>query len=198
MTENKTERRAPKGDVFTTFFEYFELLIYAVVIALVMITFFFRIGFVDGSSMENTMDDGDCYLVSNLFYQPKRGDIVVFEPDPEIIGTKAGIKEVLYVKRVIAVGGDHVKIKVNEDKTTSVFINGAEIDEPYLDLWQVTDPRNGTDTLEIDVPEGQFFALGDNRIVSKDSRLIGCIDNRRLIGRVLFRFSPLSKIGVVQ
>lgn len=186
------------------FLEIIETLLVAAVAAVLILTLIFRTGFVSGQSMANTMHNNDRYIVSNLFYTPKAGDIVVFEPDPEQIGKAAGSEETLYVKRVIATEGQHLQIKKDETGNYAVYVDGKKLQEDYLDEWQTTLPnpylsaQSTQDDLDIIVPEGQFFAMGDNRLNSKDSRIIGCIDNRRLVGKVLFRFYPFDKIGFIE
>lgn len=159
----------------------------AVILAVVILlfTFVFRIIGVDGDSMNPTLEDRDWMVVSNLFYEPKYGDIVIltkdsFMPDP-------------IVKRVIATEGQVVDI----DFTTGVVtIDGAVLDEPYI-----AEPTKRNLGLEFPavVPEDCIFVMGDNRNHSSDSRdpSLGMINKQYIIGRLLFRVFPLNKIGAV-
>ena len=94
-----------------------------------------------------------------------------------------------YIKRVIAVEGNHVEIKDNK-----VFINGKELEEEYLSDDVVTESQVFTDFI---VPEGYVFAIGDNRTKSKDCRELGCIPVDKVEGIVVLRFWPLDVFGKV-
>lgn len=182
---------------FATFLDLLETVIYALAISMVLLTMVLRVGGVSGSSMQSTLENGDWYVVSNLFYTPQRGDIVVFEPDPAVLEGHRDEKETLFVKRIIALEGDVVDIRKNEETgICEVYVNDEKLDEPYLDDWQTTVPRN----MEFPhtVAKNCLFVLGDNRIVSNDSRSIGDVDARRLVGRILIRIAPLNKFGAVE
>lgn len=118
-----------------------------------------------GQSMANTLYDGEYIVVSKLEYtfgQPERGDIVVFHPPHQ--------KKDYYIKRIIGVPGDTVRLKNGR-----VFVNGKEMTEPYIREQVITcivafmqDCPN--DDKVYTVPEGKYFVLGDNRNGSSDSR----------------------------
>ena len=100
------------------------------------------------------------------------------------------IGKMSYIKRVIAVQGDHIKIEDGK-----VYLNYEELDEPYL--------RDGVKTesnliTELTVPEGYVFAMGDNREHSTDCRAFGCIPVDKIESKVLFRFWPFSKFGKIE
>ena len=94
-----------------------------------------------------------------------------------------------YIKRVIALEGDHVRI---EDNT--VYVNGEPLDESYLQPDVITESDVFYDFI---VPEGHFFAMGDNRTKSTDCREIGCIPFEKLEGIVCFRFWPFDAFGKI-
>lgn len=94
-----------------------------------------------------------------------------------------------YIKRVIALAGDHVKIENN-----TVYVNGIPQEEKYLKADVVTESEVFYDFI---VPEGYFFAMGDNRTKSTDCRSIGCIPLEKLEGIVCFRFWPFSDFGSI-
>lgn len=94
-----------------------------------------------------------------------------------------------YIKRVIALPGEHVEIKDNK-----VYINGEQLDEPYLASSVVTTPLDG-EFFDLLVPEGYIFAMGDNRPQSTDCRSFGCIPIDKIEGKVWIRFWPLNKFG---
>lgn len=127
-----------------------------------------------GSSMVNTLHDGELIIVSKVEYyfgDPERGDIVVFHPPHD--------EEEYYIKRVIGVPGDEVEIKGGE-----VYVNGEMVDEDYLKEGTKTCLTAHLRSCETDdqvfkVPEGEFFVLGDNRHGSSDSRAWVNSDNQR-------------------
>lgn len=133
-----------------------------------------------GKSMNGTLDSGDV-VVSIKTSDLKTGDVVAFYYNNNIL-----------VKRVIANPGDWVDI----DKDGNVFVNNVKLDEPYLD-----EKAYGETNIELpyQVPEGKIFVMGDNRLVSIDSRntAIGCISEEQIVGKIVYRVWPLSQIGPV-
>ena len=96
-----------------------------------------------------------------------------------------------YIKRVIALPGEHVEIKEGK-----VYINGEELDEPYLKDDVITEPTGVLN--DFIVPENTVFAMGDNREGSKDCRAFGCIPLEKIESKVVIRFWPLNKFGKVE
>lgn len=199
---NDTENNLPKEDVtelpkkntrkktvLGELFDAFEAVVIAMVIAFLTLTIVFRTGYVDGDSMVSTLSNNDRYIISGLFYTPKQGDIIVFQPEKEYESNNN-----LWVKRVIAVGGQEVNIIDGY-----VYVDGEKIDEPYLNENNAgkTYPRNNSLTYPCEVPEGYVFLMGDNRYISKDSRSIGCVDSRRILGKLILRYYPFNAIGTV-
>lgn len=150
----------------------------ALVVCVLLFTFFVRLVDVDGSSMHPTLEDGDRMAVSDLFYAPAEGDIVVIRT--------AAFGGAPLVKRVIATGGQTVDIDFD---TGVVWVDGRALDEPY-----VAEPtRERLDfTGPVTVPADCVFVMGDNRNASNDSRdaRVGCVDEREIIGRVLCTLFP--------
>lgn len=99
-----------------------------------------------------------------------------------------------YIKRVIALPGEHVKIENGK-----VYINGTELEEPYLQPNVVTtvDTKNYNYFSEFTVPEGYVFAMGDNRSQSTDCRAFGCVPVEKVESKVWIRFWPLNLFGKV-
>ncbi|PWM45889.1 MAG: signal peptidase I [Clostridiales bacterium] len=182
-------------------FDIIEAMVVAIVASILILTLLFRTGYVTGTSMVSTMHPNDRYIVSDLFYTPKPGDIVVFQPDMEKVNNSA-TNEKLFVKRVIAVGGQTVTIKNEKNENgeiikSEVYVDGILQEESYLDPGQITKTKSSEAIRTIVVPEGQFFAMGDNRVNSYDCRDIGCQDTRRIVGKVIFRFFPFNQMGVI-
>lgn len=184
--ERKARAKRPPTPV-SSFVEFTELLIGALVSAILILTLVCRTGVVDGSSMVPTMHHGDRYLISDLFYTPEQGDIVVFRP--EIEG-----QESLWIKRIIALEGQTVYINPDNYR---VYVDGKLLDEPYL-IGGGTIPHSTENP--ITVPEGCVYVLGDNRALSHDSRYkdLGCVEIDQLAGRVLLRFWPLDVFGICE
>ncbi len=170
--------------------EWIKDLLFAAVLAFIILLFIMPT-VVKESSMENTLIENDYLIVSKqayrLFGDFKRGDIIVFQSDLPL-GDTGGKK--LLVKRIVAVGGDKISISGG-----SVYINGEAIDEPYL-----KDGYTNSEMAEVTVPEGSLFCMGDNRLVSRDSRdpSIGYVSESSVKGKVVFRLFPFSKFGVIK
>lgn len=159
-------------------FEVFQAIISALVVITILFIFAFRVVNVDGTSMKPTLQNNDKVVVSTVGYEAQRGDIVV-------ISSTDGLKEPI-IKRIVAVGGDTVDINFT---TGVVTVNGTE--EDYTD--ELTSQQFDI-AFPITVPEGTVFVLGDNRGNSLDSRStrVGCVDERLIVGKVLFRFFPIG------
>lgn len=178
MTEAVTDTRKDTYD-------WIQCLISALIICVLLFVFVIRVVDVRGTSMWPTLQNGDKMLVSDLFYKPKQGDIVVFKKD-EYDPDKA------LVKRVIAVEGQEVNI---DFANGLVYVDGEVIEEAYIN--EATQKKLdfiGPQT----VPEGCVFVMGDNRNASSDSRKaeIGMVDERLIVGKVLLRVFPLDSIGI--
>ena len=166
--------------------EWYEALISAALVLVLIFSFFFRIIQVDGSSMVPTLVNGDKLIVGGAGYEPQRGDVV-------IVDSYTSYGKPL-VKRVIAKGGDTVSI---DYATGTVAVNGEVLQEDYI-----AEPTYlGYDVqFPYPVPEGTVFVMGDNRTQSLDSRstYVGCIDERDILGKVLVCFMPFTDFGVVK
>lgn len=189
MTEN--EESSPKKTSFLAeLYDWLEIFAVSVAAVFVIFAFVARIAVVDGPSMQNTLHNGDKLLVWELLYTPKQGDIVVCQSE------RYGLDKPL-VKRVIATEGQTVKI---DRETWTVYVDGVPLKEDYI-LRVNTQAMIGWDYEDsYTVPEGHVFVMGDNRNDSLDSRSyrIGPIDERYIIGKVIFRFYPFSDFGAVK
>ena len=167
--------RLKKSIISTT-----NILIVVAAIAILIAMLFLPVLRIYGQSMNATLTSGDL-VVSLKGAKFKTGDIVAFYYNNNIL-----------VKRVIANSGDWVDI----DLDGNVYVNQQKIEEPYLDEKAFGEP-------DIDfpyqVPDERIFVLGDNRDVSIDSRhlAVGCVTSEQIVGRIVWRVWPLTKIGPV-
>ena len=185
MNENTAPVKGEERSVRRDIYDWMQCIVVAIIACVLLFSFFVRLVDVVGESMLPTLQSGDKIVVSNLFYEPKQGDIIVFRKDE--------YKEQPLVKRVIAVEGQTRDIDFNRG---IVYVDGEPIDEPYI-AEPTTEPMdfNG----EVKVPEGCVFVMGDNRNHSTDSRLdtIGFVDKRCIMGKVYFTLFPLKNFGSV-
>lgn len=155
-------------------------LITVAAVAVLVATLWLPVLQIYGSSMAPTLQDGDIvFSVKNA--QMERGDVVAFYYNNKIL-----------IKRVIAQPGEWV----NMDEDGTVYVNDQRIDEPYL-----TEKAFGQTNIELpyQVPDGQYFVMGDHRESSVDSRntAVGCITQDQIVGKILFRVWPMETLGVV-
>lgn len=137
---------------------------------------------VSGESMENTLHSGESLLVNKVAYEPSRYDIIVFYP-------YGRDEDEYYVKRIYGMPGETIQIKGND-----IYINGSKIEDKYA--------KNAMDDSGIaeepyQLADDEYFVLGDNRQVSKDSRdsEVGPVKKENIAGHVVLRIWPLSKFG---
>ena len=142
---------------------------------------------VSGASMYPTLHNGDRMVLSKV------GDIHRFD----VVILKAPDENVEYIKRVIGMPGDTVEMK-----SGVLYINGKKVDQPFINTEALAKQTVFMDdftleslTGESKVPEGKYFVLGDNRGVSKDSRMIGFIDRSAIEGKAVFTIWPFGRIG---
>lgn len=148
-----------------TFHRWLNVTLWAGILAAVLVSgFFFRTFHIPSSSMEPTLMTGDVIVVRKNA-KPKRGDVVVFSYTAN---------DRYYVKRCVAMEGDTVSIHDGK-----LWVNGVAQEEPYLN-----DTYIYGDLAEQTVPDGCFFALGDNRNSSVDSRIFGCVELKAILGVV--------------
>ena len=151
-------------------YDWTKSIISVIFVVLIILTFFFRIVNVDGTSMYSTLYDGDKLFVSSFLYTPTDGDIV-------IISHGQYLDEPI-VKRVIATEGQTLKIDCKE------------LNEPYVSSELIP----GDAKIPEVIPEGKIFVMGDNRYVSKDSRYVevGLINVKDVIGKAQSTLFPFN------
>ena len=186
MPEDKNKETSGGRKLTAELFFWGQALVLSLVVLVTVNIFFFRISGVQGESMYPTLYNKDRVIARVVGYNdPERGDIIVvsvpeYEDDP-------------LVKRIIAVGGDEIDI----DRLTGVvYVNGEPLDEPYINE---TIRNFGNITYPQVVKEGYVFFMGDNRNKSTDSRwsYVGEQPVSNIIGKVIFRVFPLSRVGKV-
>ncbi|MCI6026145.1 MAG: signal peptidase I [Oscillospiraceae bacterium] len=176
----------PKRDIaFVELYEWIESAVLAVVFVILLFTFGARTSVVSGSSMIDTLHDGDMLFISRWGFSADQGDIVVV--------TKPYEDNEPIIKRIVATEGQRVDIDFVEG---IVYVNGEALDEPYTHT-----PTNRHYDMEfpLTVPEGHVFVMGDNRNGSYDSRAseIGFVDTRYVLGKAYLRVFPFDALGTV-
>ena len=200
--------------------EWIVCIVIAIVLTLLFRYFIATPTVVQQVSMYPTLQENQRLIVKRTFRithkMPERGDIITFEAPTHTYSAGTAdesnpvavymendrnifssfvynvleITKRSFIKRVIALPGEHVEIKEGK-----VFINGEELREEYLDKDVVTESEVFTDFI---VPEGYLFCMGDNRTKSTDCRRFGCIPYDKVEGIVICRFWPLNKFGSVK
>ncbi len=184
--EIKDGEKKKKKSLAWEIFSWVRDILIAVLIA-VLISQIISPTIVQQRSMEDTLHNGDYLMMFKLAYkfgdQPKYGDIVIFESNLKDSG--GGNK--LLIKRVIGVSGDVVSVKDGY-----VYRNGKMLTEPYT-----KDNYTNGNMEPSTVPQGKLFVLGDNRVVSDDSRdpNLGFVDVSSIVGKALFRLYPFDVFG---
>ena len=215
----KEETKAKLKDIF----EWVYCIIIAVVLALLIRYYVGTPTIVKQSSMYPTFKQNERLILNRIYRTkhtvPQRGEIITFESpslsyvDPEeadlnnptakyesetkgwfsnFIYNVLEINKISYIKRVIALPGEHLEIKDGK-----VYINEEELKEDYLSENVITDSTDGA-FIDIIVPEGTVFVMGDNRDHSSDSRRFGCIPYEKIESKVWLRFWPLNKFGIIK
>jgi len=178
------------------------LILAALLIAVVIKTFFFQAFWIPSSSMENTLLINDRVMVNKLAYRfgdLQRGQVIVFDdprgsesPEETLLqAARRNVTEAIglsvprteFIKRVIGLQGERVEIV-----DSKVFIDGVPIEEPYLKPGSVM-PDFGP----IIVPPGEMFVMGDNRNASQDSRYFGTVPTDTIVGRALVIMWPIDR-----
>ena len=195
-------------------FEWIYCILIAVTLALIVRYYVGTPTIVKHTSMYPTFYPNDRLILDRLYRTcktiPKRGEIITFEaPTENYTEKKANLdnptaiygyepqdiiskffynvveySKVSYIKRVVALPGEHIQIKDGK-----VYINGEELKEDYLPEGTKTNAEGGQ-FIDLIVPEGTVFAMGDNRGNSGDSRMFGCIPYEKIEGKVVLRFWP--------
>lgn len=163
--------------------------------------------FIPSGSMEPTLQVNDRLIIDKLTYQfraPQRGDIIVFHPPPALRQQTDSQGQPLYketlIKRVIGVPGDRLELK-----NGAVYRNNVKIQEHYVAHQALTSIHICPEPLSQSflalpqvVPAHHYLVLGDNRLNSHDSRCWGLVPHADLLGRAVFRYWPVQRLGRLQ
>ena len=166
--------------------ENVQIVAIGLVLALLIRFFIAEPRYIPSESMFPTLAEGDRLVVEKVsyrFHNPEEGDIVVFNPPPQLqmLGYE---KNQAFIKRIIGEEGDIVA--VHDGK---VYLNDKPLQEDYI----LEIPHYNLNPTE--VPSGYFFVMGDNRNNSNDSHIWGLLPKQNIIGKAVFRFWPFERIG---
>ena len=202
MTKKNPDIKPSRGFI-AELYDYIEIFVFSTIAVIMLFTCGVRLCRVSGASMEQTLYDGQALIVSNLFYKPTQGDIVVFHQTSDIYDR---FNEPV-VKRVIAMEKQWISI---DKKTQTVTIYDENMENPkildesayrYLDSGAWTVPFAMDLETPVQVPKGCIFVMGDNRNNSGDSSThpaIGFVDVRRVLGHAVLRIRPLTMFSSPQ
>ncbi len=174
-------------------YEWIDSAVITVMVLLLVFTFLFRQVKIDGESMNPTLLNGERVVVSDVFYTPEYGDIVVISSEV--------YDNVPIIKRVIATEGQWIEISegsvyVGDNRLNMLKVSDEFVGDAYTDAI-IAGGHYGSFEYPLQIPEGYVFVLGDNREVSLDSRteVIGLVDCRQILGKAIYRVYPFDKIG---
>ena len=180
-----------------------------VIVALIIIRFFIcEVRWIPSASMKPTRIEGDRVFVervSRFFTTPNRGDVMIFYPpetklktDPiSVFSRLTGFfcKDIAFIKRVIALPGEKLEIRHNNDGSTDVLINDKPLEEPYImDKYEYPICEGNMKCGPMVLGDDEYFMMGDNRGHSADSRYWGVLKENRFIGRAKVVFWPLNRL----
>lgn len=190
FSDNKS---VPKS-YFSMLFESLDVLVSAMIAVILLFVFVFKVPTIDGNSMNDTLFNGERVVISNIFYEPEYGDIVVISRNYTNDNDNIERYSMPIIKRIIATEGQTVDIDFEKG---IVYVDGKALSEDYTKT-----PTNLAYDIEfpVTVKENCVFVMGDNRNDSLDSRSSsigdgGMIDKRYILGKALFRVFPLNRIG---
>ncbi|MEA5596680.1 signal peptidase I [Rivularia sp. UHCC 0363] len=187
-SQETDEKKVSSSKAWRSLRENLILITIALVLAFFIRTFIAEPRYIPSDSMLPTLHTGDRLVVEKISYRfnpPKFGDIVVFQPPPEL-QRRGYPADQAFIKRLIGSPGDRLQIDSGK-----VYLNGKSLQEDYI-----KEPPSQPFPL-IQVPPNQYFMMGDNRNDSNDSRYWGFLPQKYMIGKATFRFWPPDRIGFI-
>lgn len=186
--ENNEEMEMKEINIVKEIIELIVSIVVVVVISLFIVTYITQRTMVDGSSMNDTLQDGDQLFVDKISYrftEPERYDIIVFE-----LRDEPGVH---YIKRIIGLPGETVQIIGGQ-----VYIDGELLEGDCYGKEVMQDARRAADPIVLG--DDEYFVLGDNRNNSTDSRTekVGNVKRSQFVGRAFIRVWPLKSFGLIQ
>ncbi len=184
--QKKITQPAPTENVFIEVLKIFGT---AAILAFGIRTFVAEARYIPSSSMERTLLINDRLIIEKLGYhfeEPQRGDVIVFKTDNIKLLEKPEYKKEAFIKRIIGLPGDVIAIR-----NGVVYVNKKAISEEYIA------EKPNQDFGPAKVPPNQYLVLGDNRNNSYDSRFWGFVPKENIIGRAVFRFWPVDRLGTI-
>ncbi len=189
MSSKQTDAKTvASSNAWRSLRENLILITIALVLAFLIRTYIAEPRYIPSDSMVPTLLTGDRLVVEKISYRfdsPKFGDIVVFQPPPELQRRGYPIDQA-FIKRIIGTPGDTIKIEDGK-----VYLNEKELQEDYIKEPPIQ-PFPA-----VKVPQNQYFMMGDNRNDSNDSRYWGFLPKQNMIGKATFRFWPLDRLGSI-
>ncbi|WP_031515357.1 signal peptidase I [Desulfofalx alkaliphila] len=179
----ESESNKEQKNKFSILRETIESIAIAVVLAIIIRMFIFEPFYIPSGSMEPTLMVNDRIIVSKVSYyfsEPQRGDVIVFKYPKDTSRN--------FVKRVIGMPGEVIEMRDNV-----LYVDGQGMPEEYLPAG-VSYPDYGP----VDVPEGYYFMLGDNRNNSEDSRYWGLLPEELITGKSVAIYWPLDRLGLIK
>lgn len=175
--------------VFAFFGDLLEVIVFSGAIFLVLYLLVLQPHKIKGASMDKSFFNGEYLLTDKLTYrfgEPKRGDVIVFKA-PRTDGEE-------YIKRIIGLPGEVIALKDGK-----VYIDGKKLIESYIETTIYTSGGSYLkEGFNMQVPQGKYFVMGDNRPYSSDSRVWGFITKKDITGRAWIVYWPLEKTGVIK
>lgn len=174
--------------VVAFFFDFLETIVVALSIFVVVYLFLFQPHEIKGNSMEPNFHNNQYILTDKISYrfrEPQRGEVIIFKAP--------GNPDVDYIKRIIGLPGDRVKVLNGK-----VYVNDQQLPETYLaESTPLLPASTMQEGIPITVPEGELFVMGDNRPHSSDSREFGPIPTSSIIGKAFLRYWPINQFTIV-
>lgn len=188
--DENSSRVKETRSIWCEIYEWVDCAVITVICLLLLFTFVFRQVEIVGSSMEPTLFEGNRVIVSDVFYTPEYGDVVVISGDV--------YESEPIIKRIIALENQYVDIKEGIVYVGDSLDNMKPVSQEFIgDVYTtITVGNYEGHEYPLQVPENCVFVMGDNRPISLDSRTkaIGLVDNRHIIGKAIFKLSPFGKI----